>query len=59
LHQLFDWGISLGKPLLIGLPSLALLLAIVGYFSVQWGWKLWVRREWQQRKKRRAKAHID
>lgn len=59
LHQLFDWGTSLGKPLLIGLPTLGLLLAIVGYFSVQWGWKLWVRWEWVQRKKRRAQPKID
>jgi len=50
-----EWLTSIGKPLLIGLPLLATLLAIVGYFAVDWSWKLHVRCAWQQRKRRRTR----
>jgi uncharacterized protein len=47
------WISSVGKPLLIGLPLLALLLALVGYFAVDWSWRLYVRCAWNSRKRRR------
>lgn len=49
-----DWLASVGKPLLVGLPLLALLLAIVGYIVVDWSWRLHVRFEWRRRQIRRA-----
>jgi uncharacterized protein (DUF2062 family) len=51
-----DWLASVGKPLLIGLPMLAAILAVVGYFVVDAAWRLQVRAEWRRRQLRRAKA---
>lgn len=50
-----NWLASVGKPLAIGLPLLAMLLAVVGYFAVDWAWQLHVRWTWHQRKRRRAR----
>ena len=52
-----EWLASVGKPLVIGLPLLALLLALVGYFAVDWAWRLYVRCAWQSRRRRRAQLH--
>lgn len=51
----FHWLMSVGKPLAIGLPLLALLLALVGYFAVDWAWRLYVRCAWQSRRRQRAR----
>jgi uncharacterized protein (DUF2062 family) len=51
-----DWLTSAGKPLLAGLPLLAVLLAIAGYLLVDLGWQLHVRWSWRSRKRRRASA---
>jgi len=48
------WLTSVGKPLIVGLPLLALLLALIGYFTTDWAWRLYVRCAWQRRKRRRA-----
>jgi uncharacterized protein len=48
-----DWLTSVGKPLIVGLPLLALLLAVAGYFLVSWAWQLHVRYAWYQRARRR------
>ena len=48
----FDWIISLGKPFAIGLPLLAVSLALLGYVSVRLGWRLWVIWQWRKRGKR-------
>ena len=55
IPAVLEWLTSVGKPLLVGLPLLAVLLAIAGYFAVDWAWKLHVRCAWQQRKRRRAR----
>ena len=52
----FEWIASVGKPLLVGLPLLALILAVLGYVLVDAAWKLQVRLEWRRRQLRRAKA---
>ena len=52
----FHWLGSVGKPLLLGLPLLALLLAVVGYFVVDWTWRIRVRMEWRKRRMRRART---
>ena len=48
-----DWLGSVGKPLVIGLPLLALLLALVGYCAVDWTWRIYVRCTWARRRKTR------
>ncbi|MDQ7990757.1 MAG: DUF2062 domain-containing protein [Candidatus Dactylopiibacterium sp.] len=48
------WGLSLGKPLLVGLPLLGVLLALASYFVVRYGWEIWLRRAWMRRKAQRA-----
>lgn len=47
-----DWIMSLGKPFAIGLPLLAVSLALLGYVAVRVGWRLWVMWQWHQRGKR-------
>jgi len=54
IPAVFDWLVSVGKPLAIGLPLLALLLALIGYFAVDGVWRLYVRCAWQSRRRRRA-----
>ena len=51
-----DWLVSLGKPLLVGLPLLAIALAAIGYFVVDMAWRVRVRMEWRRRRLRRARA---
>jgi len=49
------WLASVGKPLLVGLPLLALALAAAGYFTVDLAWQLYVRCAWQRRRRLRAR----
>jgi len=53
--ELWSWLAMLGKPLLIGLPLLALLLAIVGYFAVRVAWRVAVVLRWRARGRRANK----
>jgi len=52
---LLDWVISLGKPFAVGLPLLAVSLAIAGYFAVRVLWYSVVVWEWRRRAARRGK----
>ncbi len=54
IPAVLHWLATVGKPLAVGLPLLALLLAAVGYFAVDWAWRLYVRCAWQNRRKRRT-----
>jgi hypothetical protein len=56
LPAMLEWFASLGKPLLVGLPLLAALLAVCGYFLVDLAWRLHVKMEWRRRQIRRARA---
>jgi uncharacterized protein len=56
LPAALDWLMQLGKPVLIGLPLLAVLLAAIGYFAVDFAWRLYVRCAWQRRRERRARS---
>ncbi len=47
-----DWIVSLGKPFAIGLPLLAVTLALLGYIVVRVGWRWWVMWQWRQHGKR-------
>jgi uncharacterized protein len=53
MPALFDWTISVGKPLLIGVPILAVVLAFAGYIVVDRIWKIYVTVAWHRRKRRR------
>jgi uncharacterized protein (DUF2062 family) len=54
LPTALEWLASVGKPLLVGLPLLALLLALLGYFAVDRAWRVHVKLEWRRRRLRRA-----
>lgn len=51
----FQWLGGVGKPLVVGLPLLASVLALVGYFVTDWAWRLGVMWQWRQRGKRNAR----
>lgn len=44
-----QWLLQLGRPLAIGLPLLALLMAIAGYASMRGAWSVWLRLAWRRR----------
>ena len=44
------WLASLGKAFAIGLPLLAIIFSVLGYFVVRLGWRGWVL--WELRKRR-------
>ena len=52
LAAAWQWLTSVGQPLLVGIPLLALLLAIVGYFITDGAWRLGVMWQWHQRNRR-------
>src|SRR5216683_432600 len=54
MHAYFDWVLSLGKPLAVGLVALAVGLAIAGYVVVQLAWRAQVVIAWRRRRARRA-----
>ncbi|MCE9642637.1 MAG: DUF2062 domain-containing protein [Betaproteobacteria bacterium] len=56
LPAALDWLASIGKPLLIGLPLLALLLAAISYPLVRVAWRCYVVQAWRRRKFKTAKA---
>ncbi|HLP99010.1 MAG TPA: DUF2062 domain-containing protein [Sideroxyarcus sp.] len=47
--EVWGWLMVLGKPLLIGLPLLAIGLALLGYVAVRLGWRLAVVWKWHRR----------
>lgn len=51
---LMDWFMSMGKPFAVGLPLLAIILAITGYFVVRVLWYVMVALEWRRRAARRT-----
>ena len=56
MRALVDWSLALGKPLVIGLVTLALALAALGWIAVQVAWRAWVVVQWRRRKLRRGGA---
>jgi uncharacterized protein len=53
IPAMIDWVVSLGKPLLVGLLLLAMLLSAGGYFLVRATWRLYTIHEWHKRSRRR------
>lgn len=56
LPAFIDWLTSLGKPLLVGLPILGILLAAGSYFLVRGLWRLYVVIQWRSRSRKRKAA---
>lgn len=56
--EVWGWLLSLGEPLLIGLPVLASTLSITGYILVRLGWRLAVTWKWRQRQKQRDSGRM-
>ncbi len=54
LRALYEWAMGLGTPLAVGLPLLALTLAIVGYFAVRIAWRAHTVHAWRRRAQARA-----
>ena len=52
VSELWAWLVMLGEPFLIGLPLLAVCLAIMGYFAVRVAWRVTVVLRWRARQKR-------
>ncbi|NOU01019.1 MAG: DUF2062 domain-containing protein [Gallionella sp.] len=55
---LWHWLRLLGKPILIGLPLLAVLLAVMGYCVVRVAWRVAVVLRWRARKNRRLQGIV-
>ena len=53
VQAFFDWLLSLGKPLAVGLVALAVGLAVAGYVFVQLAWRAYVILAWRRRRRRR------
>ena len=51
-----DWLVKLGKPLLVGVPVLGLILAALGYVAVRGVWRLYIVVQWRKRRSRRAQG---
>lgn len=49
-----SWLTSMGKPLMIGLPTLAICLALAGYGLVHLGWRWHVSNAWRKRHQLRS-----
>jgi len=52
--ELTHWVMQLGEPLLIGVPVLALGLAIIGYVVARFGWRMAVILKWRARQRRHS-----
>jgi uncharacterized protein (DUF2062 family) len=55
-EAMFSWMLQVGHPLLVGLPALAALLAVLGYFATKLLWRGYLLRAWRQRKAVQRKA---
>ena|SRR5436190_10116033 len=53
MQGMWEWTLALGKPLAVGLPALALTLAVLGYVAVRLGWRIYVVLAWRARCRRR------
>jgi uncharacterized protein (DUF2062 family) len=55
LRALWDWIVTLGKPLAVGLAALALTLSALGYVAVELAWRSYVVLAWRARARRRRR----
>jgi uncharacterized protein len=54
----WQWMMSLGKPLGIGVLALAVTLAVVGYFVTELAWRAYVVAAWRRRASRRQRPQV-
>lgn len=52
VERFWEWLMQLGKPLVIGLPVLAVALSILGYVVVRLAWRQWVIWKWGRRRRK-------
>ncbi|ADE11634.1 DUF2062 domain-containing protein [Sideroxydans lithotrophicus] len=57
--QMWTWLMALGKPLLIGLPVLAIGLAIIGYMAMRLFWRVFVVLKWRKRHAKKPGTFIN
>lgn len=50
IAPIWAWLMALGKPLLIGLPILAIGLSVIGYIAVRVAWRVFVLWKWHSRR---------
>ncbi|GAB4121743.1 MAG: DUF2062 domain-containing protein [Sideroxydans sp.] len=53
-YEVWEWLLVLGQPLLLGLPALALTLAVIAYIVVRLGWRCAVVVKWRRRAQTRS-----
>lgn len=53
---MLEWVTLLGRPLAVGLPLLAIIMAVVGYFGVRSLWYVIVVWKWRRRAAQRSKT---
>ena len=58
LSELWHCLVQMGKPILIGLPLLATLLAVLGYFAVRIAWRVAVVLRWRARSNRHLQGIV-
>lgn len=56
IERAFNWIVTLAGPTYLGLLVFAAVSALIGYFSIHLGWRLWVGQRWKRRRARRAAA---
>lgn len=54
IERLFSWIVTLAGPTYLGLLLFAAASAVLGYFSVHLGWRIWVGQRWKRRQRLRA-----
>ncbi len=57
LSEIMHKFMSLWQPLLLGSFSIGLVLAIIGYHSVDFLWRLNVKHSWEKRREKRREKH--
>lgn len=55
ISESWNWLLGAGKPLLVGVPTLGITLAIIGYIGVLWIWRLRTTHKWHKRRGKNAK----
>lgn len=54
--MLVDWMQAMGKPFIFGMVLLATILAVLGYFAVLAGWRVYVVLAWRRRASQRRRG---
>lgn len=56
IEQALGWVVNLAGPTYLGLLIFAVVGAIAGFLTVNFGWRLWVGQRWTRRRRRRSMA---